>query len=109
MNIEVTIANKLTSQLLMFVMAVPDNFGYNELNALHKQFKDFHPDAHVNFEWENDNFMYGMPVNMEKDSENLTVSQYMKKWYSRTQFSENANKKTDNDIIDTFIKELNLN
>jgi len=109
MIIQTTIANKLTSNILMFAIAVPDHFTFQEIEALHEQFKQFHADAHVNFEWSNpsgrDNFICGVPVNMQKDAINLPYEDYMKKWYSPTKFSENAQCKTS----ETALFYYNLN
>jgi len=105
MLIEVTITNALTSQILMFAIEVPDNFTQTEIEALHEQCKNFHADSHVNFQWGNGCFICGSPLNMQKDAINLDYEEYVKKWYSPTKFSENAQCKTS----ETALFYYNLN
>lgn len=111
--IEVIISNCLISRLMMFAIVVPETMPFEQIENLHKQFEAFNPDCHVNFHIDSENFICGMPVNMKLDEKRLTFDQFMAKWYSKTNFTQSAqepvNTGTDMDLIDSIMKNLNLN
>jgi hypothetical protein len=96
MIINVTIVNRFLSQILMFALAVPESFTEKEIRVLYTQFAKFHPDCSINFNWD-ENHIEEMPVNMVKDQEVLNPTDFVNKWYKRTNFAENANKPVTHD------------
>ena len=92
MKIKVSISDQLTQEKLELELLVLNSTSDAEIKEMHKELERKHPNACVNFDWDN-NFIYGMPLNQRKDEErvdnlDITFDEYMEKWYSLA-FSKN--------------------
>jgi hypothetical protein len=80
MNIKVRIVNALNGEVIVDhsinVDSTSDIIAQN-----HQVMAHAYPDCHVNFEMDNGDFIYGIPVNMERDEVELSFEDYCAKWY----------------------------
>lgn len=80
MNIKVSIKNALTGEVVVdHTINVDSTFEVTKKN--HEIMAHAYPDCHVNFEMDNGDFIYGVPVNMERDELELSFEDYCAKWY----------------------------
>jgi len=89
-QIEVTITNAITGERhAPCRIFLGDDF--TQINLLHRTIsKDVHPDCHVNFHW-GENFILGMPYNMEQDEEKMPFDEWVAKWYPEIAGPEYSN------------------
>jgi hypothetical protein len=80
MNIKVSIKNALTGEVVVdHTINVDSTFEITKKN--HEIMAHAYPDCHVNFVMDNGDFIYGIPVNMERDERELSFEDYCAKWY----------------------------
>ena len=80
MNIKVRIVNALNGEVVVdHTINVDSTFEITKKN--HEIMAHAYPDCHVNFEMGNGDFIYGIPVNMERDERELTFEDFCDKWY----------------------------
>jgi hypothetical protein len=80
MNIKVRIVNALNGEVVVDHTINVDSTS-EIVNENHKIMAHAYPDCHVNFEMDNGDFIYGIPVNMERDERELSFEDYCAKWY----------------------------
>ena len=107
MTIKVKISNALTSHLMEYEIELHDKSTMEDIEAYHAGLKKMHPNSHVNFTWYTKNyphpcFICGMPLNMQIDGELMDFDDYMKKWYSPTNFAA-EDSQVVNTVLDNFL------
>lgn len=80
MNIKVSIVNALNGEVVVDHTINVDSTS-EIINENHKIMAHAYPDCHVNFVMDNGDFIYGIPVNMERDEHKLTFEDFCDKWY----------------------------
>ena len=105
MTIKIFVFNAITQETIIdsaITVTVDETFETAQAN--HQFFKELYPDCNVNFVIDQDNFIFGMPLNMEKDEQaydegRMTWEQYSNKWYRGALES-------DSDMRDTIDYEI---
>jgi hypothetical protein len=91
MKIRIYISNALTKAIVTdHVITVEDydkELMWTNMQLNHKALSEMMPDCHVNFEFDNGDFIAGVPHNMELDQARIDTGEmswqsYMKKWHN---------------------------
>lgn len=93
MQIKIYVKNALTKEVVIDSIINVINEDIEIIRANHRVFEEVYPDCHVNFEWPSsnpelygNNFIAGVPVNMQRDQElvakgEMTWQEEMNKWH----------------------------
>ena len=92
MNVKITVRNHFTKETIIDSIAKGIQGGWATVQKNQKVFANAYPDCYVNFVEVDDDgmyldgFIFGMPVNQEKDEEayengHMTWAEYCNKWY----------------------------
>jgi len=90
MNIRIYVKNALTKEVVIDHTVTIDDYDsdlmWTNMQLNHKGMSEMMPDCHVNFEFDNGDFIAGVPLNMERDQERvvkgeMTWQEEMSKWH----------------------------
>ena len=111
MDIKIFVFNNITKETVIdSTITVQGDFATAEAN--HEVFREVHPDCQVNFVINQDRYIFGPPLNQEKDYHAynkglMTYEEYMSKWHSG-QFESDSDMPSYEDMAHAAFYSQNL-